>query len=577
MLSVLLIWTYIAVTAGIIGKGILALFGYRPRRFSSVWLAGLTCCTVYAEAWSLVAGVGLAANVILLLICAVIFTVLRRDIIEGARKAAVRLLEHHGLLLICLAAAILFLASGTSAGNWHRDTPLYHAQSIHWIETYGAIRGLGNLQSHFAYNNACFPLYALFSFHFLPSGQSFHAVQGFLAMLLFAMCIPIDTSLHRTSDIRPSVFLRLAAIAQIALLYDELVSPSSDCFVLILIHAVVLLWTEVDEDDEINGSPIPYALLAMLAVYAVTIKLAAAPMLFFCIKPVRMLLSGKNRDLGTFFRFVLTAVLITLPFFIRNIILSGWVLYPVLPLHFPELPWRIPDGVGAYESFEIRENGRMIFDMSHPDASMFGWVGAWFVREQKAARLLLCAALVGLLPVASNTVSLTVEHFGSGNHASGNGSSAGAERVYVETVLTACLLFWFFTTPQMRFGEGYLLVFLATVYGNLFCDMLRVLPDRVALLTGRLSQGAFVIVFVGCMAIALKGRGMTGVSHLLAQQDYDTYAVDTYDIDGIEFYYPTDYVYTGYYAFPATRWKDTGIYALGDDIRDGFSAAVGGE
>ena len=41
-----------------------------------------------------------------------------------------------------------------SRGLQHTDTGIYHAQAIRWYEEYGLVKGLGNLQQHFAYNSA---------------------------------------------------------------------------------------------------------------------------------------------------------------------------------------------------------------------------------------------------------------------------------------------------------------------------------------------------------------------------------------------------------------------------------------
>ncbi len=584
MLSVVLIWFYIAATAGAVGWGILRGFRYRPRRLVSYWLAGLAACTVYAEAWSLFGGVGLAANLILLAGCTAVLVLNRRDLPAAAKRLTDALSENE-LRTVIGCILLLILAAATTTGNWHTDTPLYHAQAVHWIEQYGAVKGLGNLQSHFAYNNSCFCLYALYSFHWL-GGESFHAVQGFLAALLALLCtdllsIPalrargghvISEGRHlETADI-----LRLAAAVQLVLLADELVSPSSDSFILILEHLVMILWVEYADREDYT--PYPYGWLTMLVIWAVTVKLAAAPLLLLGLYPIGKLLFGKSRDYRAFGRFVLTALLITAPFFIREIILSGWILYPVLPEHIVELPWQVPDGVGQFESFEISQNGRMIFDMNEADTSLFGWEAAWLARQPRAGRLMfygtVLAAVLAILHGLYRTAMTSV----------------------TELSLTFAFVFWFFTTPQLRFGEGYMLLLSAAVYGRLFVrlgEKLEVFrrgspdagrpgvplagtrPSRASRLlpaVWHLAEHLAVGVFLATLVAMLRlSAGSALRDHALLQQDYDRYPVDTYEIDGIALYYPTEFVYTGYYAFPATRWQVEGVRALGSSVRDGFA------
>lgn len=572
MISVLLIWLYIALTAGIVGKTVLAVFRCRPRTGVSCQLAGLVTVTVYAEFWSLFGGVGLAANLVLLAVCMAAVILSRRgqtrSVFFSEIRQRIQRVKRHPLGAAVITAAILLLALGTSAGNWHIDTPLYHAQSIHWIETYGLIPGLGNLQSDFAYNNACFSLYALYSFSWL-TGQSFHAVQGFLAVLLMLLCLPVgesetgNTSAHR---LRPADLLRLAALLQIVFLYDELVSPSSDSFILLLVHAVILLWARLSDTAHREASPVPYALVAMLAVYAVTVKLAAAPLLIFAVKPIFMLLKGSEKNLRVFGRFVLTALVIVLPFFARGILISGWLLYPVFPLH-AGLPWKIPDGVGISESFEIRQNGRMIFDMSQADTSLFGWVKGWLTGQSLKARLLIYAAAASVLfALLRALVSLILHLRGTKIRYFRDACS-----VFTEIVLAVCVLFWFFTTPQMRFGEAYLMDLSALVFGGLICAGTDRLRETARNRAERLISSVIIAVSVS-MAALLFITGQVSCSQLFLQQDYERYSVGEYRIDGVTLYYPTDYVYTGYYAFPATRWKDENVRALGTKITDGFAA-----
>ena len=703
MVSVLLIWIYISLTAGVTGALVLRFFRYRPRFVVSYPLAGLAVLMVYAGVWSLFGGVGAAANIVLIaiLMAGLAAPALLRVVHAGGRKSGhqpggsdrrikragrelagrLGLVPFHGaqfLRALIVAAAVLFIAYGTSCGIWHKDTPLYHAQAIHWIESYGVVRGLGNLQSHFAYNNSCFWLYALYSLSWL-TGQSFHAVQGYLAALLAVLCLmPEEVSGGRvssqsgrgneafrhtssgrrgrgksigffeaffpageatltgevisrfTDSLSIIFFLRAAGLVQILLLFDELVSPSSDAFVLLLTHLIVQLWARLADRRHREASPVPYALLSMLAVWAVTVKLAAAPLLLLAVKPVTKLLFGKKRDVRTFFLFLGTACVITLPYFARNILLSGWILYPALPQHLVSLPWQIPDGVGVFESFEIRENGRMILDIAEADTSLFGWVPGWYIRIPRVARLLalgaaaavgwsvlhaiLCAGIrlilrgvAGRDEAAKHARNSTRSQTNAGKKAvetagtkrsSGAGSAGAdlsggaqvnlsalrrslekwtylrnAESVFLELVLTGCVVFWFFTTPQVRFGEAYLLLLCAAVYGSIVSGLIGHLRGFSA---GRGIAGGLIVILTMLAICAIARMEITPLperrGHLFLQQDYERYPVDTYRIDGISFYYPTEFVYAGYYDFPATRWQDTDVRALGTSIRDGFAA-----
>ena len=54
-----------------------------------------------------------------------------------------------GMVLCVIIGLLVSRLIALSVG--HLDTPLYHAQSIRWIEDYGAVKGLGNIHNRFAY------------------------------------------------------------------------------------------------------------------------------------------------------------------------------------------------------------------------------------------------------------------------------------------------------------------------------------------------------------------------------------------------------------------------------------------
>ena len=69
MLSVILIWLYMLVTAFLLGYGILHCLTYvcpyQVKRWDSYVMCGLAGATVYAQAFSIFASVGLIANMVL--------------------------------------------------------------------------------------------------------------------------------------------------------------------------------------------------------------------------------------------------------------------------------------------------------------------------------------------------------------------------------------------------------------------------------------------------------------------------------------------------------------------------------
>ena len=163
MLMILIQWCYFAATSFLTGVAVLTPFekksGWRARQISSYMMAGLLVLNVYAQYFSLFAGVSLAANAVVIAFCIAAGWLCRKRIAGIFRDKKEK--TGWGRALLCGFLVLLF-AYGSSRGYMHFDTGLYHTQSIRWIEEYGVVPGLANLHSRFGYNSAAFALCALY-------------------------------------------------------------------------------------------------------------------------------------------------------------------------------------------------------------------------------------------------------------------------------------------------------------------------------------------------------------------------------------------------------------------------------
>ena len=291
MVSVSLIWIYMIITCYVTGYTVLKILalkrGYRIRRESSYLYAGIVTVTVYAQFFSIFYKVGLLANLILLIICGICgwgFFRVFSDKLHTMRLTITPVKAGVVLLLF------LLFAYGTSTGIIHYDTGLYHAQSIRWIEEYGVIKGLGNLHSRLAYNSAAFCLSALYSFSFL-SGQSFHCCAGFLAFLLALTCGEAFSK-NREKKLKLSDFARVLGIYYLLIIFDEMISPASDYFMVLCVFYIVIRWLDLLEEGE--KSYVPYGLLCIMGVCVVTFKLSGALILLLTLKPAVQMIREKR-------------------------------------------------------------------------------------------------------------------------------------------------------------------------------------------------------------------------------------------------------------------------------------------
>ena len=593
MLSVMLIWAYMLFTCYVAGFACIRIIcgkeNFQYKRETGCLYAGVGVVTVYAQIFSIFGKVGLTANLLLLLGCGVCIVFLRKEMAESFH--ALRLTATPVKAAVAVLLFLLF-AYGTSTGIIHYDTGLYHAQSIRWIEEFGVVPGLGNLHSRLAYNSAAFCLSALYSMAFL-GGQSYHCCAGFLAFLLALVCgepffvrtmsrtgAPTPTSgerrIQRAGRIgaqtlsgkrgarrrpRLSDFARIVSVYYLLNLFDEMISPASDYFMVLLALYIIIRWLELLEDEE--SSYLPYAMLCLLCVVVMTVKLSGALILLLTLKPAVMMLrtKGSGKDIA---KFLGTGILTAAPFLIRNVILSGWLVYPFTFIDLFSFDFKIPKGAADYDAHEIQVWGRGYSDVSRYGEPVTSWLPDWIRKLSGTDKAFLALALSGLLLLALFAL-----------YALAKRKRDMLDFLHIAGTLAACFLFWLLTAPLIRYGCVFLWIFPVLVWGYLYRHISPHLDRFKIYYIAVILIGAYKLWAFGLET----GKGLTA-EYLVKQKDYENFETVPYELHGYTFYYPARGDRTGYRDFPASPVKvssDAGEDIFrGDTIEEGFTASSGG-
>lgn len=570
MLSVVAIWLYMTVTTFLLGYGILTVVTHfcpcKIRHPDSYVMCGLAGAAVYAQFFSIFAPVGLAANLLLSGICLFIGIFRRKRLSADLREIwqSARVKKFYLILPVIL---FFLFAYGASRGIIHYDTSLYHAQSIRWIEEYGLVKGLGNLHCRLAYNSASFALSALYSMAFL-GGQSYHCAAGFLAFVTACVCFRAGCP-ARGRQLAASDFARVMGIYYLLAVFDEMISPASDYFMVLTAFYLIIRWMDLLEEKE--KAVFPYAMLCVLGVYLMTVKLSAALILLLVIKPASVLLQEKRwKETGIYlFLGIITAA----PYLLRNILISGWLVYPFTGIDIIRADWKIPRGIAAYDAKEIQVWGRGYSDVTQYDIPPWEWLPSWFGGLGGTDRILVLAAV---LSVAVFVIRLFC--FGKRvRKRQSAGAETGADAILLEGTVCVCFLFWLFGSPLIRYGCVYVYLASAVVWGGLFTELFSETEndfDSGQKRRHRYAQRgmALAIVFFLAYKAAAFGKELA-VSYVddywICQKDYENYETRSYEIDGVTFYYPVTGDRTGYRDFPSSPIKAR-IGLRGDTVGDGF-------
>lgn len=556
MLSVCLIFIYVIITTYLTGflawKGIGKLCGRevseRVMKADGYIMAGLVVVTVYAQIFSLFYKVGLAANLILVTGCLFTVIIRHKELAEMVRKQYGALSMGRKIFYLLL---FVFMAYGTSRGIIHYDTGLYHAQSIRWLEEYGVVPGLGNLHCRLAYNSSSFALSALYSFAF-AGGQSYHCMAGFMALLLAKVCSEITGAWHK-GKIRLSDWARLMGIYYLLIIYDEMISPASDYFMVLTVFYIIIRYLESVERDE--KSWVMYAALSLLCVYVTSIKLSAA--LIVCLTIKSAVLMIKEKKIKQIAVFVGAGVLIMAPYLIRNVIISGWLVYPFTAIDWFAADWKIPQGMADYDAREIQVWGRGMYDVADYGKPLGEWFGSWFRLQGIVDRLFILAGIVAVPVSIAALVYAVVKK-----------KAMLRDSMFVALVINASFIFWLLSAPLIRYGCVYVWLAATVTFGGLLT--LLVPEEKNGRAFWRLVYVA--IGLAGCYkAFALAKEIAVGYSgdFFVNQKDYENFEAQSYEIEGITFYYPVQGDRMGYEAFPSSP-VEARMELRGEGMEDGF-------
>ncbi len=560
MLQVLFSWLVIGVASYIFGRAALAAL-YRGKadalRTPDICMAaGIVVVTVYAEFFSLFYKVAGIACVLLgaagILIAALyVFRCLRRH--EHIRRPGI---AGVGRCRVAVAAVfVLATALWTLRGPGHYDTGLYHAQAIRWIEEYGVVPGLGNLHMRFAYNSAFMCLQALFSLQWLV-GRSLHTVNGFCCALMAVYAVTTVRVRSREGAWRTSDWLKCATLLYIATVRWDISSPCTDIWAMLLVLYVCTKWCEFTEAGITDIEP--WCCICLLSFYALTVKLSVAPFVMLTLWPLYCLI--RERRGREIWKNVVGGLLIVLPYLIRNVIISGYLVYPYAQLDLFPVDWKMDPDVAVEDSLWIRAFGRGYNNLEdYYAAPVFRWIPHWFCGQSVGNRILV---LVGAVCACVLLVRLwryiRAKRF--------------RETVFVTTILL-CLFFWLAAAPLLRYGIAWLFIVIAAAAGNAGGQIKR---HR---LYAAVSAGMLLAVLLQCAAYGwdLPGGGFDNLEpvHLIVQAMYPAWPQTAYPIRGQEelsVWMPDEGDLGGYYAFPSTpqggQFRHLGL--RGDGFEDGF-------
>jgi len=468
MLLVGLFWVWIAVVSMGLGLGVARLLralggtlpplvAESPELLSLTGLAGLAwLVAVLSFAWPVALpmqlGVSALAGALLLWQRAAVGQLLRTagQHWRAAGAGAVGLAAVLGLLMLVHAAQPPIFP----------DARLYHAQFVQWLHQFAVVPGLGNLHGRLAFNSHTHLLTAFFSpAGPLRRGPAFQQTFNSFGFLLLVLHHVRRAGEHLRPGGRPLLVGYYLGSLVLLLMATRpwISSPMTDTPVAVL--GLLLLGVLLETP---RLAPAGLGWLALLAATAITYKAAAAPLLLWALA---WALRAPARRWGR--RLALLAgvgLLVGLPWLGRNVVLSGYLVYPLVTGPGPVVAaWAVSPKRVAADLLEIRLFAkRPVTDWPRAARQpLRQWLPFWWHQHEPADQRLLLLLAGSVLVGASLSWRLKGQWWKK------------TEYQLYGLLLLSCG-WWFSTAPALRFGYTYLIG--AAVLGPLL--LVRALPVR---------------------------------------------------------------------------------------------------
>lgn len=555
MLSVVLSWIYIFLICALIGIGALSLFKNKHFPLMLYLITGVVVITVYVQFFSIFAQIGIRAHVILLAAALLCGYINRREVCRLWKADRTVMCSWEGFFYCCF---ILLIAFFTSRGEFHTDTNIYHAASIRIYEEYGMVKGIGNLQLHYAYNSSYLAFASIFSLKWL-SGRSLHTTTGFLEL---AMCLYAFHGLRNFREHGNHVtdMMRVGILLYTLVNVTRSMSPATDYATMFFVLFVITAWCEnfFEGDSDITV----YALLSVAAVFTATLKFSSCLLALIAVYPAVCLIRNKKwKETGAY---IFCSCMMVCPFLIRNYFISGWLLYPFDRIDLFKVVWKIPKEYLLHDAAQIKVWGRCLYDVDKIDLPVSEWLPVWWEHQFRYEKMFLGAVVLSLV---LQTVMLFVRLLRK--------QKIRLQLIVLHLAIWANIAVWFYMAPFIRYGLAFLIAVIMIAVGEYLSDKKSGIYSIVA---GGLAFCIIVSVspywdqYVTDAGVFIK-QGLRE-PYYLVQQDYDEADMESCEINGNTVYYSKEGEINSYHVFPGTCYKHMleRSTLIGDRIEEGFKA-----
>jgi hypothetical protein len=516
-------------------------------------LLGTMATYVYCNICSFFIGVNYI-TVLPLLLLAVYSIITKRDVLFICVKQYFELYQQNFFIYTLLIAALLIFLTSPPINVDSRD---YHFTSIYFYEQYKVIPGLANIHGRLAFNPANFVISSAYAFTNILQ-QSIYPVNLVLIAVFLGWFV---------KKIMPQKNLFLYITGFVVMVYllrqffPNIASPSSDTLAIIIALYIAAMVYDIATKQHKNTYTIVCLMLCCL--FGICVKISLFPLQF--ILPIVYLVHRKKINTKLIIGLVFFSLLLYLPWLCRNVIMSGYLVYPLINLDFFSFEWKAPKEILALDIYYIKYSPKWVdFNVYNYTINFYNWIPTWILAHAKMNRLLELPFLFSAF--LSPFVWLYLRY---------KKIAIPSFEVMVWSVYYIGCIWWLFTSPEYRFGYTFLLV--AAVYPWVYWFRLNTVFTVTRFFSIALPCMLCLYVGIAYYAHTKHARFYTNTikqfwlyplpdKELLKGLD-NVYRIDTFKNFKVYYADMTDCIH---FKEPCVGWKYGVVKPLGNGIEDGF-------
>ena len=352
----------------------------------------------------------------------------------------------HALGYAILAFASVFFHP--VPGPYH-DNGLYHVPTLLWNTRTALTPGLVNLHGRLAFNSLLFLIAPI-----VATPAVGWVANSLVASFTLLACLDRLRD-HASGKVSAAGFWFLVVAVAMATLNANLIGwlgiLNADGFVAALIVYWAFLLFEYEQGIRPDTAP---SMILLLAVFAVTTKFAAIPVLFVGVILTSTSEAGETvppagtapwrRSRRPSRRVIVAVAAILTIWMARGFVLSGCAAYPIPQTCAVSLPWAVAEDRAVGESDGIRAYARTpgVIDYE-PVLADWRWFGPWLNEHWSRSPFpeLRLALLLGVCAIGYRFLAR---------------KSIDGAPMRIAAILAGGIAFWFWAAPDPRFGMGFL-------------------------------------------------------------------------------------------------------------------------